>query len=151
MDAASIRIRRLKPDDTDLHEVVAGLNSEEWEDFDQPFSTGSLRGFLDDDNRIYVVAYLGTDLAGACHAYVYPHPAGPLYMYIDEVDTVSRFRRKGVATAMMLELLSLSRSYGVKEAWLGTEEDNVAAVALYESLRPSEVERPGVMFMYRPT
>jgi ribosomal protein S18 acetylase RimI-like enzyme len=145
---APIELRRLGPEDDDLDEVTAELNSTDWEDFDNPFTSSSLREFLRDDHRIYLTAYVGSEIAGAAHAYVLFHPAGHTVLYIDEVDTVSKHRRKGVATSMMEELLALGRRYGAKEAWLGTEEDNEAAQALYRKLEPSE-ELLGWTFTYK--
>jgi ribosomal protein S18 acetylase RimI-like enzyme len=147
-EAASISVRRLGPDDEDLGEVTTQLNSTDWEAFDNSFTSSSLGEFLQDDRRIYLVAYLGSEIVGASHAYVLLHPAGHTVLYIDEVDTVSKHRRKGVATSMMEELLRLGRLYGAKEAWLGTEDDNEVAKALYRKLEPSE-ELLGWTFTYK--
>jgi ribosomal protein S18 acetylase RimI-like enzyme len=136
-----ITLRYLAATDSDLDQVVAALNHEDrWGDFEQPFTVASLTRFLMRDDRVYLLACVGDEIAGAAHAYLLRHPAGSLHLYIDEVDTSTRHRRKGVATAMMRELIRLSRELGADDAWLGTEDDNEPAKALYESLRPSDVE-----------
>ncbi len=43
-------------------------------------------------------------------------------------------RRQGIATALMREVIRLARERGVGEFHINTEEDNVAAKALYASL-----------------
>ncbi len=149
MSAPVLRIRRLRPGDGDLDQVATELNAQEWEDFDYRFSGASLLRFVEENHHIYLVAYWNDALAGAAHAYLLPHPTGHLIAYVDEVDTLSSFRLKGVAKAMMKEILELSRRQGATEAWLGTEEDNLAAKALYHSLGPSEVESPDVIFTYK--
>ncbi len=143
-----IKLRRLQADDTDLAAVVAQLNDPVWEDFDNKFSEQSLREFLSDPSRVYLLAYADDKLAGAAHGYLMPHPAGPKYFYIDEVDTARPFRRQGVATAMMDELFRLAEEMGAEEAWLGADEGNDAAYALYRKLKPS-AEEPGMIFTFK--
>ena len=142
-----IKLRRLKPTE-DLAAVVAQLNSADWDDFDNPFNERSLRQFVQGDQRFYLVAEIDGKIAGALHAYLLLHPAGHSVVYIDEVDTAKPFRRQGVATAMMREMLRLAGQAGAKEAWLGTEDDNQPAQALYRKLEPHEVEH-GPIFSYK--
>ncbi len=143
-----IQLRRLSPDDADLDSVAAQLNDPIWEDFDNQFTGDSLRRFVRDEDRVYLVAYIGDELAGAAHAYVMQHPAGIRHLYIDDVDTAKPHRRRGVATALIGELFRLARESDVNEAWLGVDEGNDAAYALYRKLAPSE-EEPGAIFTYR--
>ncbi len=144
-----IKLRRLRPDDSDLAEIVDQLNrAEQWEDFDARFSRESLNEFLQDDDHTYLLAYLDSNLAGAAHAYLLRHPAGHAVVYIDEVDTAKQHRRRGVATALMTELLVWGRDRGAKEAWLGTEDDNHPAKALYRKLNPDE-EDLGWIYTYK--
>jgi ribosomal protein S18 acetylase RimI-like enzyme len=135
-----IRLRRLTATDSDLAQISAELNAADWEASIKDFSAESLREFLTSDQRFYLLAYQGSEIAGAIHGYVLLHPTGVKYLYIDEVDTMVPYRRQGVATAMMQEVFSIAREYGCDEAWLGTEHDNIAAKALYVSLKPTEIE-----------
>lgn len=143
-----IKLRRLRADDTDLEPIVAQLNDPIWEDFDNKFSVETLRQFVEDPARVYLLSYAGDRLAGASHGYLMQHPAGPKYFYIDEVDTARPFRRQGIATAMMEELFRLAKQMGAEEVWLGVDEGNDAAYALYRKLGPSEEER-GTIFTYK--
>lgn len=137
---AEVTLRRLKPEDPDIAPLAAGLNSRDWDGSINDFTAESLTRFLEDDDHIYLVAFVDSSLAGAAHAYLLQHPDGSRYLYIDEVDTKMPYRRRGVATALMRGLLRLAGEYGADEAWLGTEDDNEAAKALYESFSPDEVE-----------
>lgn len=149
MSKKDIQLRWLKAGDSDLAEIVEELNTgERWGEYEDTFSVESLRTYLDDKKRHYLLAYIGNEIAGASHAYLMQHPAGPKYFYIDEVDTSIKFRRRGVARDMMKALIQRSFEMGADEAWLGTEDDNLAAKALYESLAPSEVEH-GPLYMYK--
>lgn len=135
-----VQLRRLKASDSDLENLAEQLNSSDWDDFGDKFSAESLRQFLQNDSHFYLVAIVGSKVAGALHAYILPHPAGHSVIYVDEVDTAKPYRRQGVATAMMEEMIRLGREYGVREVWLGTEDDNEPAKALYLKLQPYEVE-----------
>ncbi len=47
-------------------------------------------------------------------------------------------------------MFALGKSLGCEEAWVGTEPDNVAARALYESRKePSESAETFVMYVYQ--
>lgn len=135
-----ITLRLLQPDDADLDQVADQLNSADSEVTYKNFSGQSLRQFLTNPDNFYLTAFDGKKLAGAIHGYRLLHPTGVRYLYVDEVDTVKEFRRQGVASAMMKEVFGLAKTMGAAEVWLGTEHDNEPAKALYESLKPDEVE-----------
>ena len=56
------------------------------------------------------------------------------------------FRRQGVARRMLDEMFELGRSLGCAEAWVGTEQDNLPATTLYESLEAAP--EPFVMYVF---
>ena len=62
------------------------------------------------------------------------------WLYIDEVDTCSNHRQKGVGTAMMNALLKCAKDNDCEEVWLGTESDKDVARKFYESLDPDEID-----------
>lgn len=144
----SIRIRRLSADDADLADLAAQFNAADSEVSRKAFTEGSLRDFLSSPDRHYVVAYRGEELAGMVHGYVMHHPSGVTYYYVDEVDTIVGHRRHGIATALMEELFRIAAEVGADELWLGTEHDNDGAKALYEGLKPSEVDH-GPIYTYK--
>ncbi len=135
-----IKLRWLKPGDTDLAAIAADLNGPTWEVSRHEFSADSLKEFLSDERRFYLLGYLGDEIAGAIHGYLYLHPTGVEYVWIDEVDVAEPHRRQGVAKAMMPAVFNWAAGHGALEAWLGTEDDNEAALALYRSLNPTETE-----------
>jgi aminoglycoside 6'-N-acetyltransferase I len=144
----ALELRQLAAGDTDLAAVAAQLNESDSEVSVKDFTEESLKNFLSDPSRFYLVAYEDGDLAGAIHGYVMLHPTGVKYLYVDEVDTVAAHRRHGVATAMMAETFAIGRQLGCTELWLGTEDDNAAANALYQKLGPTETEH-GPIYTYK--
>jgi ribosomal protein S18 acetylase RimI-like enzyme len=143
-----IKLRRLTAGDADLATIATQLNAADWEASIKDFSEESLRMFVSEKDRIYLLAYRGEEIAGAVHGYVLLHPTGVKYLYIDEVDTMVGYRRHGVAAAMMKEAFQFAKERGCSEAWLGTEHDNEPAKALYNGLSPSEIEN-GPIFTYK--
>lgn len=66
------------------------------------------------------------------------HPAKASVFFINEVDVAPAYRRQGVATALSRKLIGIARDRGCRRIWLATEEDNVAARALYRRLDARE-------------
>jgi ribosomal protein S18 acetylase RimI-like enzyme len=116
-------------------------------EIDEPFTVDSMTEFLADDRNIYLTVHADGRLAGTLHAIAYVHPAGQRYVYVDEVDTDEAFRRQGVASAMMKAAREIARGMGAHAVWLGADEGNDAAHALYRSLEAHEIE-PGVIYTY---
>lgn len=139
-------VRRLGPADRDLSTIVEQINSASME-IDEPFTEDSLAAFLEDDRNIYLTVHADGRLAGTLHAIAYVHPAGHRYVYVDEVDTDAAFRRQGIATAMMRTACEIAARMRARAVWLGADEGNDAAHALYRSLGAEEVE-PGVIYTY---
>ncbi|MBV8221051.1 MAG: GNAT family N-acetyltransferase [Solirubrobacterales bacterium] len=140
-------VRRLRSTDRDLGRIVAQINSASME-IDEPFTRDSLTEFLADDRNVYLTVHIQGELAGALHAIGYIHPAGQRYLYVDELDTDESFRRQGVATALMHAAQEIAREMAATAVWLGADDGNEAAHALYRSLGPQEVE-PGVIYTYK--
>jgi ribosomal protein S18 acetylase RimI-like enzyme len=93
---------------------------------------------LADDATIFVVAFVDGDPAGFAFGHVLPRRHGdPSILFVYEVDVDERFRRRGIATRLMHELLRLA---GTREAFVLTEPENDAANALYASLGGTRVD-----------
>lgn len=146
MDTNEWRVRRLRPADPDLARIVEGINGANME-IDEPFTLDSLTDFLADERNVYLTVHADGRLAGALHAIGYVHPAGQRYVYVDEVDTDEAFRRQGVASAMLKAACEIARGMGAHAVWLGADDGNDAAHALYRALGAHEIE-PGVIYTY---
>lgn len=137
----SVEIRRVGPGDEGLFERVAD------DVFDYAVDRDVLAAYLATPGHLFVVALAEGEVVGQVAAVVHKHPdLRPLELYIDEVAVAPAFRRQGVARQMLDEMFALGRSLGCAEGWVGTEHDNVAAAALYES-RESAPE-PFVMYVF---
>jgi ribosomal protein S18 acetylase RimI-like enzyme len=79
-------------------------------------------------------------------------------LYVDALATDTRFRRRGVASALLGQACRLAREAGFRAVALDTAATNTAAQALYERCgfsvterRPAKGPVPGIVGYARPT
>lgn len=106
--------------------------------FDDPVSPETARAFLNEPNHVLVVATEGeggSPVIGMAFGVIYRNvdEAAPR-LWINEVGVSPAHRRQGVGKDLMRCLLGHARAHGCKRAWLATDDDNVAALALYASV-----------------
>lgn len=108
--------------------------------FDNPVDLDQLAAFVADPGHEIVFARHDGDVVGSASGTVLLHPDKPPAFFINEVDVVERFRRRGIAGALCTRLIARARDRGCKGLWLATEEENAPARALYRSLSARETE-----------
>lgn len=106
--------------------------------FDEPVRPDRLARYLEAPGHLMVLALADGMVVGQCVGVIHHHPDKPSELYVDEVGTADAWLRQGIATAMLAELFAWGRELGCEEAWLGTETDNAAALALYRRHAPTE-------------
>jgi ribosomal protein S18 acetylase RimI-like enzyme len=118
----TVVIRRLGPGDG---AVVARLADRE-----------PRTALLEDDRTRFVVAFDGDEPVGFAFGYELPRRHGrATIFFVYEVDVDERYRRQGIGSRMLRNLLA-----GYEEAFVLTEPDNAAANALYASLGGTRVD-----------
>lgn len=133
-----IDLRRLGPDDlATLLAVRDGL-------FDETLDPAESAAFLADPANLLLLAFDGDDAVGMLTGTFLRHPDKPLSLFVNELGTREAWQRRGIATALMREAIAIARARGARGVWLGTEEDNDAAIAFYRSLGAEELR--GVFF-----
>ena len=110
--------------------------------FDEALDQELLAEFLADPRHHICVAVEQGTVVGFASAVHYVHPDKPAELWINEVGVSPAFQRRGLAKAIVSQLLSHARSLGCGEAWVLTDEDNTAARALYASVGGAEAPRP---------
>ena len=88
--------------------------------------------FLADRRHHMIVARDEGVVVGMISAVDYVHPDKAPQLWINEVGVAPSHQRRGIARRLMDAMLQHGRAIGCTEAWLGTEEANVAARGLYE-------------------
>lgn len=132
-----------------LGAVCAQMQPEEWGADNEmtSYQPELLKEFLD-AGGVLILAYNDDKIAGAALCYELPHPAGEHSLYVHELDTHPSYRRQGVASQIMNEAIKIAKERKLTEVWVGTETTNKPAKALYESLKPYEIE-PSVIYAYK--
>lgn len=100
--------------------------------FDEPINAEWARQFLSTGNHHIFVAVDAGVVVGMITAVDYVHPDKPVQLWINEVGVAPSHQRRGIGRQLLRAMLDHGRALGCKEAWLGTEDDNVAARGLYE-------------------
>lgn len=133
--------------DDNLQELADQINHSSWDDENEveEYSGDALQAYLKKEDTVFIVCYLIENdvqtLAGMSSGRIEQKPYEfSKWLYIDEVDTCSNHRQKGVATAMMKTLLKIAEDNDCEEVWLGTESNNLIARRFYESLNPNDIE-----------
>ena len=133
-------IRLLGPGDIAVFSNVA-------EDvFDEDIDPRWAAEFLNDPRHHLVVALLGGQVIGMASAVHYVHPDKPPELWVNEIGVTPAYRQRGIGKQLMAALFSRGRELGCTEAWLGTEESNMAARRLYASV--GGAEQPMVYFTF---
>jgi ribosomal protein S18 acetylase RimI-like enzyme len=107
------------------------------------------RAFLADDGHHLLIAYLHGEPAGFVSAAEVLHPDKPgPEMFLNELGVSPAFRRKGVATTLLEELIELCKDRGCSEMWVLTDEENTPAMLTYERTGGKREPRDSVMFTF---
>lgn len=115
----NIEKKRITVDD-DLAQITRDLNAAAWDKandikgYDQKY----VAEFVRSKDNVLMVAYAGDKVAGVSLAsknYA-PYKDNESWLYIDEVDVASDFRRQGIGNQMMEKLFEIGREMGLDEA-----------------------------------
>jgi ribosomal protein S18 acetylase RimI-like enzyme len=142
-----IDVNIITPSD-DLSKLVHEINHALWDSANEMsvYDVESLSTYLERQDTLFVTCHdIASDpptLLGIASSRIEIKPYGKeLWLYVDEVDVCSDQRRKGAGKAMMQKLIEIANEKGCEEVWLGAEVENMAANALYRSLKPATVSR----------
>lgn len=100
--------------------------------FDDPVDADAVRAYLGDPRHHLLIASVDGTAAGFVTGIELLHPDKERpEMFIYELGVDERFRRRGVATALLERLVRICAERGCREMFVLTDEDNVAAMASY--------------------
>lgn len=138
----SVVVRLLGADDIALVcEAGAGA-------FDHAPQESLTEEFLRDARHHLVGALDEGRLIGVVSAVHYVHPDKPTELWINEVSVAPEYQGRGVGRQMLDAMLAHGRSLGCVNAWVLTDRENAAAMALYRAAGGKEAATPAVMFEF---
>jgi aminoglycoside 6'-N-acetyltransferase I len=102
--------------------------------FDGKIDADRLAACLAQQNHILLVAILDGRIVGQVLGMIHRHPDTPTELYIDDLAVSETVRRRGIATRMLKQLLSIGAESGCEEVWVASDTDNGPAKKFYRSL-----------------
>lgn len=102
--------------------------------FDYPLDPSRTVAFLLDPHHHLAVALDEQTVVGFASGFTYFHPDKPLELFINEVAVATAYQRQGIAKQLLQLLFAHAKALGCTQAWVLTENTNVAARKLYKSL-----------------
>jgi ribosomal protein S18 acetylase RimI-like enzyme len=142
MNTSTIVVKLLHRSNSDAFKNVAS------DVFDNKIEPQLVREFLDDPRHHIAVALDGTLMVGMASAVHYVHPDKPAQLFVNEVAVSESHQKQGVGSKLLSLLLSRGRELGCTEAWVATEQDNIAARALYAKAGGEEDSAQVLMYTF---
>ena len=137
------QIKRLGPDDSARAEsAVRAFKA-------TSRSPDSLQVFLRSPANYLLVADAGGETVGFLIAYrLERSDREAAQMFVYEVGVVGAWRRRGLASALLGEIVALARAEGMFEVFVLTSQDNEAACRLYARTGGKVEDDSAVLFVY---
>ena len=143
--AQRFTIRVLGPGDASvLDRVAPGV-------FDHDVDARWTAEFFADARHHLAVALDAGTVVGMASAVHYVHPDKPPELWVNEVGVAPTHHRRGIGRGLLQALFARGRELGCREAWVLTEEDNVAARRLYAAMGGEESSVVMVSFELAPS
>jgi len=101
--------------------------------FDHPTRRAWTERFLRSPDHHLIIAFDGKRAVGFVSGVETTHPDKGTEMFVYELGVDESHRRRGIATALLDELRRTAVAAGCFGMWVGTEPDNVAAIATYRA------------------
>lgn len=118
-------------DDSILMNVAAEV-------FDKPIDPNLTKEFLEDPRHHIAVATDDGLVVGFASGVHYVHPDKPPELWINEVSVAPTHRRRGLGKAVLRALFEVAQTHRCAVAWVLTDRNNAAAMALYLSVGGTE-------------
>jgi ribosomal-protein-alanine N-acetyltransferase len=138
MESMQLTIHKLRRED------VPAVSLIESQVFSMPWLAEDFAALVEAENNLYLVAEADGVIVACCGV---TNVAGE--GNINNVAVAEGYRRKGIAEALMTELLHRARLMGMEDFTLEVRMSNTAAIRLYEKLgflregiRPGFYEKP---------
>ncbi len=111
-------VQPLQPDDG--HLTVEAVTRVKDGTASPPVTEAYLARFLVDNSHYLIVATADGGVVDFVLAYRLARIDRDQAVYLHEIDVLPAYRRRGIGTALMEEMLRLCRAEGILKLWLGT-------------------------------
>lgn len=116
--------------------------------FDHDVRPAWARDYLAEPRQLLAVAVVDGVVVAMASGVVYGHPDKAPQLFVNEVGVAPAQRRRGLGARVLRCLLDRGRDLGCAEAWVATEDDNDAALALYAATGGHDEGYRAAVFTY---
>ena len=109
--------------------------------FDEAIDPARLAAFAAAPGHFMAVAMDSDVAVGQIRAMVQHQPDAPPVLYIDNLAVTEAYQSRGIGRRLVQSALEWGADMGCDAAWVATELDNYAALALYSSFESEPMER----------
>lgn len=136
----SIVIQQLGTDNANLLQTV------DPDVFDHAIIPEQLQAFLEDPRHVLFVASDAEQVIGMASAFEYFHPDKQSQLFINEVGVARSHQNQGIGRKLVAALIGVAKNRGCVYAWLGTENNNVAAQACFGAVPGGSEPQPFLLY-----
>jgi ribosomal protein S18 acetylase RimI-like enzyme len=143
-------IKRLLPGDEELASTAINAVKPSAERDNKNVTVERMRDFLGRDDNFLIVA-IDTDApVGFASAYKLDRvDRDQSMMLFYEIEVMKSYRRHSIARAMISKLKEICKEQHIKKMWVCTNESNIPAMQLYESIGAKRINQDDVIFAYQ--
>ena len=116
--------------------------------FDHEIKVHRAKEFFEDPRHHLVLAYHEDQVVGMASGFEYVHPDKDPILFINEVAVLEKFRNNGIGRKVVRFLFEHAKAIGCTEAWLATENSNIAARKSFVAAGGLEEEEPIVLINF---
>lgn len=117
--------------------------------FDHPIKENRASEFLDDPRHHLFLAYDGQHVVGMASAFHYVHPDKDPNLFINEVGVIDSHQSQGIGRRLVKEIVAYGQEkLDCKEAWVGTDQSNIAAQKAYLAAGGKKDDEPFVLIEF---
>ena len=110
--------------------------------FDARATLRDVERFLNSTGHFLFLAYEDGEPVGFVSGVEMTHPDKGREMFLYELGVAVAFRGRGIGTALIAALRDLAQARGCYGMWVLTDDDNAAALAVYQAAGGGTPSRP---------
>lgn len=118
--------------------------------FDYPIKEDMAKEFLVDPRHLLMIALDSDDIVGMASGFIHVHPDKDSALFIDEVGVITAHQKQGIGKKLMSNIVEKAfYEFDCKDAWVLTDDSNIAAKKTYISAGGRQSDQPTIMFEFQ--
>ncbi|MGI9550561.1 MAG: GNAT family N-acetyltransferase [Aurantibacter sp.] len=116
--------------------------------FDHQIKKNRAVEFFNDVRHHLALAFHKDEAVGMASGFHYVHPDKDPALFVNEVGVMEAYQNQGIGRKLVMYLCEHVRKIGCTEAWVGTEESNIAARKAYLAAGGTPDSEPFILFEF---